>query len=115
LENHVRHGAFVRHARLDAFGHELGRRDFAFLEVAVGRALLIAPSEPMPRITLKRRPSSRNDSPGLFFGAASIEPIITLAAPRASAFDHVPRGYFTPPSGDHGHIARTPHGIDDPR
>src|SRR5216117_2281617 len=38
---------------------------------------------PMPRITLNRRPSRRNDSPGLSSVPASIEPIITLAAPAA--------------------------------
>src|SRR2546430_4883050 len=36
----------------------------------------MAPRLPMPRITLKRRPTSRNDSPGLSSVPASIEPII---------------------------------------
>src|SRR6266853_1130058 len=57
----------------------------------------MAPREPMPRITLKRRPSSRNDSPGLSSVPASIEPIITLAAPAASALTTSPE-YLTPPS-----------------
>src|SRR5881628_3431405 len=34
LEDHVGGGAPIRHAPLDALGHELGRRDLAFLEVA---------------------------------------------------------------------------------
>src|SRR3989441_5678676 len=45
----------------------------------------MAPRLPIPRITLKRRPSSRKDSPGLSSVPASIEPIITLSAPAASA------------------------------
>src|SRR6266566_2120139 len=57
----------------------------------------MAPRLPMPRITLKRRPSSRNDSPGLSSVPASIEPIITLSAPAASAFTTSPE-YLTPPS-----------------
>src|SRR5213083_2483910 len=57
----------------------------------------MAPRLPMPRITLKRRPSSRNDSPGLSSVPASIEPIITLAAPAASAFTTSPE-YLMPPS-----------------
>src|SRR5256885_13164330 len=52
---------------------------------------------PMPRITLNRRPSSRNDSPGLSSVPASIEPIITLAAPAAKAFTASPE-YLIPPS-----------------
>src|SRR6266581_1667634 len=51
----------------------------------------------MPRITLKRRPSSRKDSPGLSSVPASIEPIITLSAPAASALTTSPE-YLTPPS-----------------
>ena len=51
----------------------------------------------MPRIILKRRPSSRNDSPGLSSVPASIEPIITLDAPAASAFTMSPE-YLMPPS-----------------
>src|SRR6266571_753068 len=57
----------------------------------------MAPRLPMPRITLKRRPSSRNDSPGLSSVPASIEPIITLSAPAASALTTSPE-YLTPPS-----------------
>ena len=57
----------------------------------------MAPRLPMPRITLKRRPSSRNDSPGLSSVPASIEPIITLSAPAASAFTMSPE-YLMPPS-----------------
>src|SRR6185312_15764831 len=52
---------------------------------------------PMPRIILKRRPSSRNDSPGLSSVPASIEPIITEDAPAASAFTMSPE-YLMPPS-----------------
>src|SRR2546428_11793346 len=55
----------------------------------------------MPRITLKRRPSSRNDSPGLSSVPASIEPIITLDAPAASAFTTSPE-YLMPPSAISG-------------
>src|SRR2546426_1103398 len=51
----------------------------------------------MPRITLKRRPSSRNDSPGLSSVPASTEPIITLSAPAASALTTSPE-YLMPPS-----------------
>src|SRR6266545_3676199 len=57
----------------------------------------MAPRLPIPRISLKRRPSSRNDSPGLSSVPASIEPIITLAAPAASAFTTSPE-YLMPPS-----------------
>src|SRR5438876_2284559 len=57
----------------------------------------MAPRLPMPRITLKRRPSSRNDSPGLSSVPASIEPIITLSAPAARAFTTSPE-YLIPPS-----------------
>src|SRR5438132_1657548 len=57
----------------------------------------MAPRLPMPRITLKRRPSSRNDSPGLSSVPASIEPIITLEAPAASALTTSPE-YLMPPS-----------------
>ncbi len=51
----------------------------------------------MPRIILKRRPSSRNDSPGLSSVPASMDPIITLDAPAASAFTMSPE-YLMPPS-----------------
>src|SRR5438128_1321210 len=57
----------------------------------------MAPRLPMPRTTLKRRPSSRNDSPGLSSVPASTEPIITQAAPAASAFTMSPE-YLMPPS-----------------
>src|SRR6266550_1544427 len=57
----------------------------------------MAPRLPIPRITLKRRPSSRNDSPGLSSVPASIEPIITLSAPAASAFT-TSTEYLMPPS-----------------
>src|SRR5947208_33821 len=57
----------------------------------------MAPRLPIPRITLKRRPSSRNDSPGLSSVPASIEPIITLSAPAASALTRSPE-YLMPPS-----------------
>src|SRR5438094_1330647 len=57
----------------------------------------MAPRLPIPRITLKRRPSSRNDSPGLSSVPASIDPIITLSAPAASAFTTSPE-YLMPPS-----------------
>src|SRR5437763_1134516 len=57
----------------------------------------MAPRLPMPRITLKRRPSSRNDSPGLSSVPASIEPIITLEAPAASALTTSP-AYLMPPA-----------------
>src|SRR5438552_13637402 len=57
----------------------------------------MAPRLPIPRITLKRRPSSRNDSPGLSSVPASIEPIITLSAPAASALTTSPE-YLMPPS-----------------
>src|SRR5438876_8083086 len=52
---------------------------------------------PMPRMTLNRRPSSRNDSPGLSSVPASIEPIMTASAPAASAFTASPE-YLIPPS-----------------
>src|SRR5712664_2880509 len=39
LENHVGGRPPVRHASLDALGYEFGRRNLAFLEVAVGGAL----------------------------------------------------------------------------
>src|SRR6266571_3213484 len=72
----------------------------------------MAPRLPMPRITLKRRPSSRNDSPGLSSVPASIEPIITLSAPAARAF-HVAR-VLDPAVGDHRHVfARAPHRVED--
>src|SRR2546422_3610843 len=88
----------------------------------------MAPRLPMPRITLKRRPSSRNDSPGLSSVPASIEPIITLSAPAASALTTSPE-YLMPPSAikysgdvvldaairDHRHVARSRHGVDDRR
>src|SRR6266851_2963289 len=51
----------------------------------------------MPRITLKRRPSSRNDSPGLSSVPARSEPIITLEAPAARALTTSPE-YLMPPS-----------------
>ena len=51
----------------------------------------------MPRITLKRRPSSRNDSPGLSSVPPRSEPIITLEAPAARAFTTSPE-YLMPPS-----------------
>src|SRR2546428_710941 len=57
----------------------------------------MAPRLPMPRITLKRRPSSRNDSPGLSSVPPSSEPIITLEAPAARAFTTSPE-YLIPPS-----------------
>src|SRR2546428_205621 len=57
----------------------------------------MAPRLPMPRITLKRRPSSRNDSPGLSSVPPSSEPIITLEAPAARAFTTSPE-YLMPPS-----------------
>src|SRR5437763_8360546 len=57
----------------------------------------MAPRLPIPRITLKRRPSSRNDSPGLSSVPASIDPIITLSAPAASAFTTSPE-YLMPTS-----------------
>ena len=57
----------------------------------------MADRDPMPRIILKRRPSSRNDSPGLSSVPASIEPIITDEAPAARAFTMSPE-YLTPPS-----------------
>src|SRR5436853_366235 len=57
----------------------------------------MAPRLPIPRITLKRRPSSRKDSPGLSSVPASIEPIITLSAPAASALTTSPE-YLMPPS-----------------
>jgi len=44
-------------------GHEFGRRDLAFLEVAVGGAFFHGAEAAHARITLKRGPSSRNDSP----------------------------------------------------
>ena len=51
----------------------------------------------MPRINLKRRPSARMLSPGLSSVPASIDPIITLAAPAAIAFTMSPE-YLMPPS-----------------
>src|SRR3989454_158606 len=57
----------------------------------------MAPRLPMPRITLKRRPSSRNDSPGLSSVPASMEPIMTQAAPAARALTTSPE-YLMPPS-----------------
>ena len=51
----------------------------------------------MPRIILKRRPSSRNDSPGLSSVPASMDPIITDDAPAASALTMSPE-YLMPPS-----------------
>ena len=59
----------------------------------------------MPRIILKRRPSSRSDSPGLSSVPASIDPIITLSAPAASAFTTSPE-YLMPPSAITGTSAR---------
>ena len=50
----------------------------------------IADRLPMPRIILNRRPSSSSDSPGLSSVPASIDPIITLAAPAANAFTMSP-------------------------
>src|SRR5213079_3312422 len=38
LKDHVRGRPSVGHASLDAFGHELGRRDLAFLEVTISGA-----------------------------------------------------------------------------
>ena len=50
----------------------------------------MADSEPMPRTVLKRRPSSRNASPGDSSVPASTEPIMTLWAPAASALTTSP-------------------------
>src|ERR1043166_4841586 len=52
---------------------------------------------PMPRISLKRRPSARMLSPGLSSVPASMEPSMTDAAPAASALTRSPE-YLTPPS-----------------
>ena len=46
---------------------------------------------PMPRIILKRRPSSRTDSPGLSSVPASIEPIITRRRAGGERLHHVAR------------------------
>ena len=40
LEQHVAHGAAIRHAPLDALGHQLLRRQLALLEVAIGASVL---------------------------------------------------------------------------
>ena len=68
----------------------------------------------MPRIILKRRPSSRNDSPGLSSVPASIDPIITLDAPAASAFTMSPE-YLMPPSAMTGTSPRSVDGVEDRR
>src|SRR3989337_747255 len=57
----------------------------------------MAASEPMPRTTLKRRPSSKKLSPGLSSVPASMPPIITLDAPAARALTASPE-YLMPPS-----------------
>ena len=56
----------------------------------------IAARLPMPRIILKRRPSARIDSPGLSSVPASIEPIITHAAPAVIAFTISPENLIPP-------------------
>ena len=57
----------------------------------------MAPRLPIPRTVLKRRPSSRKLSPGASSVPASMEPIITVCAPAASAFTTSPE-YLIPPS-----------------
>ncbi len=56
---------------------------------------------PIPRIILKRRPSARMLSPGLSSVPASMEPIMTEAAPAARALTTSPE-YLTPPSAMRG-------------
>ena len=65
----------------------------------------------MPRIILKRRPSSRIDSPGLSSVPASIEPIITLDAPGGERLDDVAR-VLDAAVGDHRHVAGALDGVD---
>src|SRR5438105_8215924 len=62
LIDHVGDGPTIRDTSFDALRDQLLERDLAFLEVAVRRPLPIADRLPIPRITLNRRPSSRNDS-----------------------------------------------------
>ena len=59
----------------------------------------------MPRIILKRRPSSRTDSPGLSSVPASIEPIIADEAPAAMRLHDV-AGVLDAAVGDDRHVAR---------
>ena len=60
----------------------------------------------MPRTILKRRPSSRNVSPGLSSVPASIEPIITLARAGGERL-HGVAGILDAAVGDHRNVART--------
>ena len=79
--------ALVADAPLDALGDELLDVLDVALEVAVlekPRAF-IAPSEPMPRYSLKRSPWTRITSPGVSSVPASSEPIMTASAPAAIA------------------------------
>ena len=61
----------------------------------------------MPRIILKRRPSASTDSPGLSSVPASIEPIMTEAAPGGERLHHVAR-VLDAAVGDDRHVARRP-------
>ena len=56
----------------------------------------IAPSEPMPRYSLKRSPWWKTTSPGASSVPASIEPSITVSAPAAIAFAMSPDEVMPP-------------------
>src|SRR5213076_1069712 len=97
LEDHVGRGTPVGHAALDALGHELRRRDLTLLEVAVGGAFLHGAEAAHPADHLEAPALEQERLARALLGPASIDPIITLSAPAASAFTTSPE-YLMPPS-----------------
>ena len=67
---------------------------------------------PMPRMTLKRRPSASTDSPGLSSVPASMEPIMQHEAPGGQRLHHVAR-ILDAAVGDDRDVARAAHRVHD--
>ena len=102
--------AAVGDLALDPLGHDLVVAGDLGLEVAVLgvgllAALLIAPSEPMPRKLLYCLPLTKTSSPGASSQPASSAPTMTVSAPATSALAISPE-YLMPPSA----ITGTPAG-----
>src|SRR5437879_5657452 len=97
LEDDVGNRAAVGDSPLYPLRDELLQRDLTLLEIAVGRALFHGGQAAHAANHLEAPALQRNDSPGLSSVPASIDPIITLSAPAASAFTASPE-YLMPPS-----------------
>src|SRR2546430_7347781 len=99
---------------LDAFGHELGRRDLALLEVPIGGAFFHGAETAHPADHFEAPALEQERLTRALLRAGEHRAHHYALGARGERLDHVAR-VLDAAIRDHRHVARSRHGVDDRR